>query len=156
MSRFVIAASVVLICLNMSLAAPAARAQAQTQTVEIPFSVSSGLIVIQANVNGKSVSLLFDSGAMRTFVKPSVVHGLKTTSGYAISVTDGNTREVRVVKTVVSLGDVSVPVLVSCYDMTPFIASMGLRIDGVIGQDVIGKFSRISIDYVGRKITLIE
>jgi hypothetical protein len=40
--------------------------------------------------------------------------------------------------------------------MTRFAASIGLRIDGVIGQDVIGKFSGILIDYVRHRITLIE
>ena len=141
-------------CLSSSLVAPAARAQAKT--VEIPFSSSRGLIIVQADINGKTVPLLFDSGAMRTFVNPSVLHGLKTSSGNAISIADGNAVDVRVVKTAVSLGGASFQVLVSSYDMTPFASSIGLRIDGVVGQDVIGKFSRILIDFGRHRITLIE
>jgi len=41
-------------------------ARAQVKTVEIPFSTSGGLIIVEAKINGKSASLLFDSGAMRT------------------------------------------------------------------------------------------
>ena len=147
----------VIVAVSMCLLLCAAPATlAQTKTVEIPFSLSGGLIVVEANINGKSALLLFDSGAMRTFVNPSIIDGLKTSSGNAISIADGNAVDVRVVKTAVSLGSASIQVLVSCYDMTRFAASIGLRIDGVIGQDVIGKFSGILIDYVRHRITLIE
>ena len=154
MKRRWVVAVAALMCLFSLLISPAARAQATT--VQIPFSSSHGLIVIEANINGKTASLLFDSGAMRTFVNPSILDGLKTSSGNAISIADGNAVDVRVVKTAVSLGGTSVQVLVSSYDMTKFAASIGLRVDGVIGQDVIGKFSGILIDYVRHKITLIE
>jgi Aspartyl protease len=154
MKRFWIVAVAASMCVFWLLVVPAARAQAKT--VEIPFSLSGGLIVVEANINGKTASLLFDSGAMRTFVNPSILDGLKTFSGNAISIADGNAVDVRVVKTAVSLGGASVQVLVSSYDMTKFAAWIGLRIDGVIGQDVIGKFSGILIDYVRHKITLIE
>lgn len=143
-----------LLGLFMSFLAPAARAQ--IKRVEIPFSLSNGLMVVEAKINGKSASLLFDSGAMRTFVKPSILEGLKETSGKAVSLADGNVVEVRVVKTAVCLGDASVEVLVSSYDMTRFADGIGIRIDGVIGQDVIGKFSGVLIDYVRHRITLIE
>jgi Aspartyl protease len=142
------------ICLLAFLAPPTVRAQ--VKTVQIPFSLSSGLMVVEANINGKTVSLLFDSGAMRTFVSPSILDGLKTSSGNAISIADGNAVDVRVVKTSVSLAGASVQVLVSSYDMTRFAASIGLRIDGVVGQDVLGKFSGVLIDYVRHRITLIE
>jgi Aspartyl protease len=154
MRRLLMVISTVLTCLLLFFAAPAARAQ--IKTVQIPFSYSDGLIVIQAKINGKTAALLFDSGAMRTFVNPAVLDGLKTVSGNAISIADGNAVDVRVVKTTVSLGDASLPVLVSSYDMNRFAASIGLRIDGVIGQDVIAKFSGILIDYVRHRITLIE
>jgi Aspartyl protease len=134
--------------------APAARAQ--VKTVEIPFSLSGGLMIVQANINGRNASLLFDSGAMRTFVNPAILEGLTTSAEKAISIADGNRVDVRVVKTVVSLGGASVEVPVSSYDMTKFAASIGLRLDGVVGQDVIGKFSGILIDYVRHRITLIE
>jgi hypothetical protein len=125
-------------------------------TVEIPFSVSGGLILVEANINGKKASLLFDSGAMRTFVNPAILEGLTTTTDKAISIADGNRVDVRVVKTVVSLGGASVEAAVSSYDMNRFAASIGIHLDGVVGQDVIGKFSGILIDYVRRRITLIE
>ena len=154
MKAFTIVVIGVSMCLLSFFAAPAARAQ--VKTVQIPFTLSGGLIIVQANVNGKSASLLFDSGAMRTFVNPEILDGLTTTTDKAISIADGNKVEVRVVKTAVSLGDVSVEVAVSSYDITRFAASIGLRLDGVIGQDVIGKFSGILIDYVRHRITLIE
>ncbi len=154
MKAFAIVVIGVSMCLLSFLAAPVARAQ--VKTVQIPFTLSGGLIVVQASVNGKSASLLFDSGAMRTFVNPELLTGLTTTTDKAISIADGNRVEVRVVKTAVSLGDVSVEVAVSSYDITRFAASIGLRLDGVVGQDVIGKFSGILIDYVRHRITLIE
>jgi len=154
MKRLMIVVSGVLMCLFLFFAAPAARAQ--VKTVEIPFSLSGGLIVVEANINGKSASLLFDSGAMRTFINPPILDGLKTSTDNAISIADGKTMEVRVVKTVVSLGGASVQTLVCSYDMTKFATSIGLRLDGVVGQDVIGKFSGILIDYVRHRITLIE
>jgi len=154
MERFWIVVATVWMWLVFSFAAPAAHAQAKT--VEIPFSFSEGLIVVEANINGKTVSLLFDSGAMRTFVNPRVLDGLKTSSGNAISIADGNHVDVRVVKTAVLLGDASVQVPISSYDMSGFTASIGLHVDGIIGQDVIAKFSGILIDYVRHRITLIE
>jgi len=129
--------------------------RAQVKTVQVPFSMSGGLIVIEAKVNGRTASLLFDSGAMTTFVNPSLLEGLKVTSGKAISLADGNVVEAQVVKTAVSLGDASIPVDLRAYNVARFAESIGLHIDGVVGQDVIGKFSGILIDYVRRKITLI-
>jgi len=134
----------------------APMARGQVRTVQVPFSTSGGLIVVEAKINGKSASLLFDSGAMRTFVNPSILDGLKPASGKAVSLADGSVVEVRVVKTPVSLGDATLPVLVSSYDMTKFSGATGLRIDGVIGQDFIGKFSAVLIDYVRHRITLME
>ncbi len=149
-----LSAFAVLLGLFTSCLAPAARAQ--VKTVQIPFTLSGGLILVDAKISGKSASLLFDSGAMRTFVKPSILDGLKETSGRAVSLADGNVVEVRVVKTAVSLGDASIQVLVSSYDMTRFADGIGVRIDGVVGQDVIGKFSAVLIDYVRHRITIIE
>lgn len=148
----------VMFCLSMCavrfMAAPASCAQ--VTTVQIPFSSPGGLIVVEAKINGKNATLLFDSGAMRTFVNPSILEGLTSSSDKAISIADGNRVEVRVVKTVVSLGGASAEVLVSSYDMTKFAGSIGLRFDGVVGQDYMGKFSGILIDYVRHRITLIE
>ena len=154
MKRLWIVVAAALMCLFLFCVAPTARAQ--VKTVEIPFSLPGGLIVVEANINGKTASLLFDSGAMRTFVNPSILDGLKTSSGNAISIADGNAVDVRIVKTAVSLGGASIQVPVCSYDMARFAASIGLHIDGVIGQDVIGKFSGVLIDYVRHKITLIE
>jgi hypothetical protein len=154
MKRRCIANFAALVGLSMFSLVPTALAQ--VKTVQIPFSLSSGLIVVEAKINGKSASLLFDSGAMRTFVKPSVLAGLKEISEKAVSLADGNVVEVHVVKTAVSLGDASVEVAVSSYDMTKFADGIGIRIDGVIGQDVLGKFSGVLIDYVRHRITLIQ
>jgi len=154
MKRHGLTASTVSVALFMVCLAP--MAHAQVKTVEIPFSFSNGLMVVEAKINGKTASLLFDSGAMRTFVKPSILDGLKETSGKAVSLADGNVVEVRVVKTAVCLGDASVEVVVSSYDMTRFADGIGIRIDGVVGQDVIEKFSGVLIDYVRHRITLIE
>jgi hypothetical protein len=154
MKQLTIMAFGVPMCLLLLLAVPVACAQ--VKTVEIPFSVSGGLILVEANINGKKASLLFDSGAMRTFVNPAILEGLTTTTDKAISIADGNRVDVRVVKTVVSLGGASVEAAVSSYDMNRFAASIGIHLDGVVGQDVIGKFSGILIDYVRRRITLIE
>lgn len=93
---------------------------------------------------------------MRTFVNPSILYGLKAASGKAVSLADGKVVEVQVVNTEVSLGDASVQAVVSFYDLTKFADGIGLRIDGVIGQDVIGKFSGVLIDYVRHRITLIK
>jgi hypothetical protein len=142
------------ICAVRFMAAPASCAQ--VTTVQIPFSSPGGLIVVEAKINGKNATLLFDSGAMRTFVNPLILEGLTSSSDKAVSIADGNRIDVRVVKTVVSLGGASAEVLVSSYDMTKFASSIGFRFDGVIGQDYMCKFSGILIDYVRHRITLIE
>ena len=80
----------------------------------------------------------------------------KRDSGKAVSLADGDVIEVRVVKTAVSLGDASAQLRVSSYDVTRFAEGIGIRIDGVIGQDFIWKFSGVLIDYVRHRITLIE
>lgn len=148
-----IAVSAVVSCFFLVSNAPATGAR--TRSIEIPFSLSEGLIVVQANINGKQVSLLFDSGAMRTFVNPSILADRKTSSVNAISITDGKVLDVRVVRTAVSLGDASFQVPVCSYDMSTFAGSVGLHIDGVIGQDVIGQFRAVLIDYARHRITLI-
>jgi hypothetical protein len=71
MKQLTIMACGVPMCLLLLLAVPVACAQ--VKTVEIPFSVSGGLILVEANINGKKASLLFDSGAMRAFVNPAIL-----------------------------------------------------------------------------------
>ncbi|MBZ5522228.1 MAG: hypothetical protein LAP21_08300 [Acidobacteriia bacterium] len=109
-------------------------AAAQNVKVELPFTSARSLLLVSVMVDGTPRTLIFDIGAERTLIHStgqSVEHR-------ATVILPGKTLS-------------NFPLILS--DLTDLqIAKAGA--DGVLGEDIIGKFDCVGIDYARKVITL--
>jgi hypothetical protein len=123
--------------------------------VEVPFELYRGyVIVVRGSVGGQDkLNFLIDTGAVPSVVDQRIVRKLKL-SGRAesLSVFSQNVPAQRVVLPDLQIGPVSaqrLPVLVR--DLAFVERGLGVRIDALVGLDVLGR-SSFSIDYQAKKI----
>jgi hypothetical protein len=117
---------------------------AQThRTFRVPFHTVSGMILVDAIVNGHPASLLLDTGANNTILSPQAV-GLATVQLRALQATGSGTgaeSDYVARKVALQLGErhwMNRRVLVM--DLDDASKRLGTRIDGFLGQDVLRTF----------------
>jgi predicted aspartyl protease len=123
--------------------------------VEVPFKLYRGyVIVVKGSVAGQEkLNFLIDTGAVPSVVDQRIAKKLKLPgSAEALSVFSQNVQAHRVVLPDLTLGPIRadrLPVLVR--DLAFIEAGLGVRIDAMIGLDVLAR-SSFSIDYQSKKI----
>ena len=103
-------------------------------SVRLPFESQRSLLLVSVTVNGQPKTLIFDTGAERTMIheRNASVERQRT------SVTlDGKTFIVPVI--FADLADMQIA---------------KAKADGVLGQDIIRRFTVITIDYTAKTVTL--
>ena len=126
--------------------------------VTVPFKIADNLIIVDASLNGKTGSFIFDTGAESTVVNASFAKTLGLTpkgttvgNGSAGSATAGIIRGVKL-----SVGEISVTDLtVYSLPIDEFAPALGFNIAGIIGNEVIGKLVA-EIDYTKSLLTLCD
>ena len=145
----------ILFALALSICTPSAHA-ASPGPVELPFTSARSLLLVQVTVDGKPLSFILDTGAISTFVSSDVDGYGRSDAGklrkkdnsmivsgkaYAQNVTISAARKsLNLYATVISLRDLS--------------SNLGVRVDGILGQDFLRLFQTVSIDYARKVITL--
>jgi len=128
-------------------------------STELPFSITQNLILVKASVNGSTPgTFIFDTGAESTVVDAAFARsagltqsGKMTATGSAGSATAGIIKNASV-----QVGSLSAAGLtVYSLPLDSFTPGFGMRIDGIIGNDII-KHVVADIDYDGQIIRLIE
>lgn len=117
--------------LILLLLAVTAHAQ-ERKTYTAPFRTVKGMILLDATINGKPSVLVLDTGTRFTCTTQAVKHE-RASIGVA-----GLTFEKQPVLTV---------------NLDSLSKWAGTRIDGLLGQDVLREFARVTIDY---KAGLVE
>lgn len=132
---------------------------ATASTTEIPLEIGSGepVLLVRAMVNGRPVLLILDTGATRTILRPELLgKGLPTLAPSRFA-SNGPGLEARgrFARVTLQLGDRIWPdrnVVTMNFDEVA--KAYGAAIDGLLGQDVLGEFARVTIDYRGRRLLL--
>jgi hypothetical protein len=138
--------AVVLAC-TLSIAAPAT-------TTTIPFHVESDMLIINVFVDGRSASLILDTGAKSTFLSPESV-GMTNTAG--VSSLRSNALIVKTMSRHASIsltenGSIfSQPVTV--VNLTELNKRAGSRCDGILGEDFLRNFRAFTIDYKSNTVS---
>ncbi len=137
------------IVLALSLSHPVAA-----QTVTLPFHSQGDLLFINVFVEGRSASLILDTGARSTFLTPEFV-GVSNTAG--ISSLRSNAQMAR------SLGrDANISLAqngsefvqpVTVVNLNELSRKLGRRCDGILGQDFLRNFRAFTIDYKSNTVT---
>ena len=124
---------------------------------DIPFKLYDGFaIVVRGSIgNQESLSFLVDTGAVPSAVHQRLARKLNLTGRREnISVVNQSRSVERVELPSVRLGPVAFPSLSAVVlDLAPIETHLGLRLDAIIGLDVLGQ-QNLTIDYSKRKIRL--
>ncbi|HKW62682.1 MAG TPA: retropepsin-like aspartic protease [Candidatus Acidoferrum sp.] len=140
------------------LAAPGLLTPASFGTAEpvlLPFHSVRSLILVDAKVNGRSATLLLDTGANNTIINAALCGNAQapriepTGKGPGIV---GNTLRLRVDLEIARHFLFSQPVSVMNLGDLP--KSLGADFDGLLGQDILRQFRSIRINYRDRVIEL--
>jgi hypothetical protein len=116
----------------------------------IPFHTVNGLILLDATVEGKPVSLLLDTGSNHTIVSAQAV-GLATVQLRSLQASKS---EIGAEGEYITR-DVDLRLNNRCWmnrrvlvmDQSDASKRMGTRVDGFLGQDVLREFGSVRIDY---------
>jgi hypothetical protein len=138
----------------LALAWPASAGE-----IEIPFERirQPNAILVHAIANEKPVLLILDTGAGTTVLSLEVLgrttHGLKPSQFAPRGA--GMSGEARLVAADLQLGSRAWrgrPVV--AMNLEEVSRVYGRKIDGILGQDILSEFERVSIDFRTRKLTL--
>ena len=126
----------------------------------IPFEIEQpfGLILIRAQVNGHPATLVVDTGSSRTIVSPELAEVRPFSLELARPAEKGS-GFVGIAgwgKATVELGslkwnDQRVLVMNSLRDLSK---SVGKRVDGIIGEDILSNFGSLVIDFKHHRLVL--
>ena len=126
--------------------------------VSLPFKTADNLVLIDVGLNEKTGTFIFDTGAESTVVNSSFAKsvgltnkGTTTGNGSAGSATAGIIRGVKLSVGQITAGGVTVYSL----QLDAFAPALGHRIDGILGNDIIGKLVA-EIDHPAATLTLYQ
>lgn len=130
---------------------------AAAQPIEIPFELDPAYrgIFIHAIVNGKHAVLLVDTGASNTWLDADVAGVHRVTlarSRFRQDVGFDVTGVKR--QATVDIGTVRASERFRVADLDALSSRYGRPVDGVLGQDLLGRFARVTIDYRTRTIVM--
>lgn len=128
-----------------------------SEDLELPFEIVQSAILVRALVDGKPVLLILDTGACQTVVSRELVRlaprmveqsrfsangpGLLASGRYTEATLDLGGRVWRNRSIVgMNLEEVS--------------KAYGRKVDGLLGQDILREFERVTIDYRGNRLLL--
>jgi Aspartyl protease len=137
------------------------RAVAVARTFTLPFQNVNGVILIDAKVNDKPAVLLLDTGAGLTVLSPDAAGwspaDLKNayTNRSAVGI-DGEAHSMGNATATLELGRAITVTPVAVADLHTFAKTLNIKLDGILGQDVLREFSAVRIDYKSQRVTLEE
>lgn len=141
------------------LLAGAASAWGAPHTNTIPFTEASGccglpLLLVHATVDGKPAVLIFDTGAQSISVSPDIAKGARVVDHAGNAGTTGTTTS-PVVSVDIVIGTDDFPRTLALVNSTNQLsAGLGAHIDGLLGENVISQYKRVTIDFEAKTITL--
>lgn len=117
--------------------------QARTQPVDVPFLVTDHAIIVDAIVNGKKVSAMFDTGFSGTFVLNESVNVGKPTGTMTLRDFVGELSAETIDIQTLEMGGVKIPAtdkVVVRTGNSDWSSSYGTHCDGIMGLEVLKDF----------------
>jgi gag-polyprotein putative aspartyl protease len=138
--------------LSLLLATSSAAAE-----LELRFELQSRhqAMLLTATIDGRPATLLVDTGAGATYVRAGLAGVNEAAIARARFRTDVGTDVAHVRRTVtLGLGAWSQELRVGAANLSSLSQRFGRPVDGVLGQDVLGQFSRVTIDFRRKMLIL--
>jgi predicted aspartyl protease len=141
-------ALVILILITASCAAQ--------DVAKLSFTTSHGLMLVDVSINGTPAKMLFDTGASHTIISLSL-SGLAGRLAELKSGVNGTSGQAFDVEANLELGPVKISRLACLAANVDNVSrDLGVRVDGILGIDALGKFKEINLDMRAKTITLVR
>jgi predicted aspartyl protease len=127
------------------------------QTTSVPFNRTGSNIVADVAVGGKTRHFLLDTGAGLTVLSPDtagwspVEVKMVRSKRLAVGI-DGSTHSMGSTTAELELGQTMIVTPVAVADLSPLSKALNMKLDGILGQDVLSQFSRVTIDYKNKHL----
>ena len=128
---------------------------AQPGVVRLPFRAVNSLILVEAKVNGRPVTLLLDTGANKTILNAKAYGIVNLPVSQTVNRGPGivgNALRLRVDLELAHGFLFSQPV--SVMNLDELAQRFGIHFDGLLGQDILNQFRSMRIDYKTHTIEL--
>ena len=142
--------------LALALLSPLALAQ-QRRTFTVPFDLHNGLILLKGELNGKPATFLLDTGSVKTMVSLDAlgygsIHARPVKPSKMGAGADGQYLKGR---SDIGLGECTIVAQeIFAVDLSEVSKTLGTRIDGLLGVDVLRGFRQVRIDFKARTLEL--
>jgi len=129
------------------------------QTTSVPFTRTRSHIVADVAISGKIRHFLVDTGAGLTVLSPetagwSPVDVMKAISSRSAVGIDGSTHTMGSTTATLELGKTLIVKPVAVADLKLFSKALNVKLDGILGHDVLSQFCRVTIDYKNHQLIL--
>lgn len=143
----------IVVILWLSFAAPG-----RGRDVEIPFETGrqESVILVRGSANGRPALLILDTGSSRTILRPELVGTAAASlpsSGFSEN-GPGLHAQGRWSRATIRLGEKTWRREVVAMNFDEVSRVMGMKVDGLIGQDLLREYDRVTIDFRAGKILL--
>jgi hypothetical protein len=154
-----ISCAAVLLLISVSAAAqdPSALTQGAT-IVPLEFNRRFGLILLKVEVEGKPATLVLDTGSSRTILSTRFAHIHEPPSAPRVTPSKGSgyVGSAVAIKATLKLGgslwrDHD---FLAMDDLPDISQSLGQKIDGILGQDLLRDFQTVEIDFRNKRLVL--
>ena len=152
----------ILLVLSQASASPqppaASGSNSSAAGVPIELSRRFGLILVKAEVNDRPATLVMDTGCSHTILSTKLLSGQFSNPEHAANPSKGSgwVGDANWIKATVKVGDIvwNDHKFLAMDDLPDISDSVGQKIDGILGEDVLQEFSVIRIDFSHRQLTL--
>jgi hypothetical protein len=129
------------------------------QTTSAPFMMTDLSIVVDITVGGKIRHFLLDTGCGLTVASAdtagwSPVDVMKAAPTHIIVWVDGSIHSMASTSATLEIGQTLIVTPVVVADLGPFSEKLKIKLDGILGQDVLSHFSRVTIDNKNKRLIL--
>jgi len=138
---------------------PISVASISAQNRSVAFTRTGSSIVVDVTVSGKTRHFLLDTGAGLSVLSLdtagwSPVDLKKVGSNRSAVGLDGATHSMGSTTATLELGQTMIVTAAAVADLNPLSKVLNIKLDGILGQDVLSQFSRVTIDYKNKQLIL--
>jgi predicted aspartyl protease len=142
----------------LSLCSPGAAA-AQTRPVSLISTGSGVIVIVDITVGGSTRHLLLDTGATITVLSPetagwSPADAVRSASHHSIVGLGGGAHSMGTTTAALDFGQTVVVTQAAVAELTDLSKALHIELGGILGQDVLFQFARITIDYKHKQMIL--
>jgi predicted aspartyl protease len=130
---------------------------ASAQTTSVPVTRVGSSLVVEVSVQGKTRHFLLDTGAGLSVLSPdtagwSPVDVIKAVSSRSAVGLDGATHSMGSTTATLELGQTMIVTPAAVADLNALSKALNIKLDGILGQDVLSQFSLVTIDYKNKQL----